>query len=109
MHTQPEHHETIIHSGIAYSYQGLMVIIGTLSITTERVVFTTHRLNFRQFTIAIPLEDIQSVTLKNHLRIFNHGLMITQRNGATDIFAAWRRKRWHMWIKEACLRKKKNV
>lgn len=99
-HTQP-HHEKILHAGIAYCYKGPTVIIGTMSLTTRRLVFTTHRLNFSQFTIVIPLEQIGSVTLKNHLRIFNHGMMVTQKNGAVDTFAVWKRKRWSTWIQNA--------
>ncbi len=101
MDDRPQHHEIITHAGIAYAYHGLMVIIGNLAITNKHVTFTTHRLNYKQFTISIPLEHIRSVTLKNHLRIFNHGLVITQHNGAQDIFAVWRRKRWKAWIEEA--------
>lgn len=99
---QPDpHHEKILHTGISYCYKGPTVIIGDLSITTSRIVFTTHRLNFSQFTIVIPISQIKDVQLKNHLRIFNHGIVITQHNGASDTFAVWRRKRWMNWIAKA--------
>jgi hypothetical protein len=78
-----------------------MLMIGTLSLTSNRLLFTTHRLNFSQFSIVIPLEDIASIKPKNHLRIFNHGVVVTLHNGGTDTFAVWKRRRWVRRIDEA--------
>lgn len=94
-------YDNIHHAGIAYCYKGPTLMTGTLSLTATRVVFTTHRLNFAQFTIVIPLEHIASITLKNHLRIFNHGVVITMRDGTAYTFAVWKRKRWVEWITNA--------
>ena len=101
MDQEQQHYEQILHTGIAYCYKGPTVITGSFAVTTRRLVFTTHRLNFSQFTIVIPFENIHEVALKNHLRIFNHGIVVTQTNGTKDTFAVWKRKRWIEWIEAA--------
>lgn len=94
--------EGIIRKGHANHYTLRMVMTGKLYLTNQRLVFVTHPLNFRQYVLSLPLNDIEAVELKNNFRFFSHGLWIRVRNTTEPHhFAVWHRKQWKKQIETA--------
>ena len=97
--------ERLIRSGHANHYAQRMLMTGKLYLTNRQVVFITHPLNFQQYSLPLPLNDIISVELKNNLRFFSHGLWIRSRNvDEPQHFAVWRRKQWKKQIEDEQLK-----
>jgi hypothetical protein len=65
---------------------------GTLWLTNQRLLFRTHRLNARQYDMALWRTDIVHVELVNHLWIFPYGLMIIMKDQTAHHLAVWRRR-----------------
>ncbi len=97
---QPGEH--LIRSGHANHYVRRMLMTGKLHLTNRQVVFMSHPLNFQQYSLAIPLDEIVSVEFKNNLRFFSHGLWIRSRiSNEPQHVAVWRRKKWKLAIDQA--------
>lgn len=74
---------------------------GTLTLSNNALTFETHPMNFRQYTLEMPLSDIGSVEIRNNLRFFPYGIVITLREGTKHRFAVWGRKKWVRAIKKS--------
>lgn len=90
--------ERIIREGYAVNYLGIIGHSGRLFLTNQRLYFTTHPLNFKQYNLTILLSEIDTVILKNNLKIFSHGLRIQKKNGHRIRLTVWRRKKWRKQI-----------
>ncbi len=86
--------EKVIRHGLAFHFIGPIGHTGKLYLTNQRLFFTTHPLNFRQYDLTIVLSDIHAVEMKNFLRVFSKGIIIRKKNGHRETFSVWKRKRW---------------
>lgn len=74
---------------------------GMLELSDTELIFQTDKKNFRQYTLSLSLEEIVSVKIKNNLKIFPYGIVITTNNGKEHRFAVWHRKKWLHAIESA--------
>lgn len=79
-------------------FDDMMSMIGHLVATNKRLCFFTDKRNFSQYSVSIPLSEIVEVQIKNRLKWFADGLLITLKNGETHHFAVWKRRQWKQVI-----------
>jgi DUF1365 family protein len=92
--------EQVLREGRANHYVNHFLMAGFLVLTNRRLTFVAHPLNFRQYSLSIPLTEIAGVELRYNLKIFSHGIWVHQ-NGSHQHFAVWRRKHWKAAIEAA--------
>ncbi|HLD21353.1 MAG TPA: GRAM domain-containing protein [Patescibacteria group bacterium] len=97
-------YEQVLYEGFANHFQKYIGITGKLFLTNDRLYFVTHPLNFQRYTLSLHLSDIESITLKNNLKFFTHGLCIHLKSAHTYNFAVWRRKKWKILVESAMQR-----
>lgn len=100
MHIQLKNNEEVVRQGMANHFEAHIRMTGKLFATNQRLYFVTHKLNFRNYDLSIPLENITAVQLKNNLGLFSHGFMVQLKNGQAHHFVAWKRKEWKALIEE---------
>lgn len=86
--------EQVIRKGYANHFESHIRMTGKLYLTNERLFFVTHPLNFKHYELSIPLDNITGVRLKNNIKFFPHGFVLTLKNGQEHNFVTWRRKHW---------------
>lgn len=92
---------TVLRVGHANHFIDEIGMKGKMTLTNEVLHFDTHKVNFRQYDISIPLTDIADVRLKHNLKIFPYGVLVTLTDGSTHRFAVWGRMKWVHAIKKA--------
>ena len=105
MEIQLQPNEQIIKKGIANNLHGLIINIGSMILTNKRIYFATKPLNFQQYDLSLPLNDIQDVIIKNHFYIFPYGITIMCNDQTEQQFAVWKRHAW----KNAILKQKQVI
>lgn len=89
-----EQNEQLLYSSYANHFEHTVRMTGKLFVTNMRLFFTTHPLNFKQYELSIPFENIVSVTLRNNLKFLSHGFELELKNGHVHQFVVWRRRHW---------------
>ncbi|OGY85393.1 MAG: hypothetical protein A2233_05020 [Candidatus Kerfeldbacteria bacterium RIFOXYA2_FULL_38_24] len=95
---QPQEH--IIRQGYANHFEHHVRMTGKLYLTNQRLYFVTHALNFKQYHLSIPLQNIIGLELKNNLKFFSHGLLILLKNEQKQQFIVWLRKIWKRLLEQ---------
>jgi hypothetical protein len=67
---------------------------GTLTLTSDRLVFFSHGANVNNADVVIPLEDIASVQPANTLGIIPNAFRVTMQDGTRHQFTVFGRNSW---------------
>ncbi len=97
---EPE--ENIIRETEANHYIDGKLMIGRLFLTNRRLIFKAHLHNFHQYDIILDITSIASVSYRNNIGIFSHGIWVHEKNEAIHHFAVWSRRRWKEAIESIC-------
>jgi hypothetical protein len=73
-------------------FRGIEAVGGWLSITTERVLFRSHKVNFQKQPLQIKLKDIAKIEKRHTLGLIPNGLRILLKNGKEFKFVVWNRE-----------------
>lgn len=92
--------EQVLRETEANHYPGEYIIFGRLTLTNMQLVFSAHRINFKRYSICIPLADIVSIEYKNKARFFSHGLWVELKSGKRELFSIWNRRKWKSTIEQ---------
>lgn len=98
-HTSPS--STPLRSTEANHYLDDFLMIGRLTLTPAGLEFKTHIQNFKQYNLFLTLSEIKSVSYKNNLGIFSHGIWIHSTDGVVHHFSVWSRRKWKEAIEQA--------
>ena len=98
--------EQPLKTGRANLQRGAEAVGGTLHLTTHRLMFTSHALNFQRGETVIPLETIASVTpawtkFLGTIPLFPNSILITGRDGQSQSAVVAGRKDWIAAIERA--------
>lgn len=92
---------TAIKVGRANHFIDEVGMKGLLTLSSRELCFQTHQMNFKQYTVCIPLEQITTARKKNNMRIFPYGILVTLKTGEEHRFAVWGRGKWVTAIERA--------
>ena len=73
--------EQILAVKPANMFRGIESVGGRIKVTTKKVIFKPHVLNFQRTPEEIPLSNIESVTKRNTLGIIPNGMSIKLKSG----------------------------
>jgi hypothetical protein len=96
-----EDEEVIVRETEANHYIDGKLMIGRLFLTNRRLVFRAHLHNFHQYDITIDLGGVASVSYKNNIGIFSHGIWVHETSDLVHHFSVWSRRRWKEAIEAA--------
>ena len=86
--------EQLLHDGPANHFLNGEGVGGWLFLTKERLLFRSHRFNFQQHQLSIPLEDIAEVQPVRTAKIFPNGLRVVTHSGRDDRFVVEANQTW---------------
>lgn len=92
--------ERVLLKSHANHYVGRMLMTGRLFLTNRRLCFVAHPLNFRQYTLDLPLATVTRMEFRNNLRFFSHGFWVHTANGEQQHFSVWNRRKWKKAVEE---------
>lgn len=91
----------ITMDGGANHFKGGVAVGGWLYLTSEDLIFKSHRRTFKPHETVIPLETIVDVKTKSILGFIPNGLQIIINNDITEKFVVNNRKTWIKKINDA--------
>ena len=91
--------EQIIKEGEAELQLNIVMVVGRLFLTNQRLVFAAHKHNFRAGTTEMELTSIQSIEkcwtkLLGFIPIIPNSLAVYTRQGKTYRFVFFKRSAW---------------
>ncbi len=86
--------EAVLRETEANHYINDKLMIGRLFLTNQRLIFKAHLHNFHQYDITLDLSKISSVSYKNNIGIFSHGIWVHETSDLVHHFSVWSRRRW---------------
>ncbi len=86
--------EAPIHRGPASVWRSVEPVTGTLTLTTERLLFEPNALLIQGGAISIPLRDIVKVVPDNSLFVFANQIVVYRRDGREQKFVVRDRDAW---------------
>lgn len=92
--------EAIIFQGGANHFKGRESRGGWLTLTSTRLAFRSHGINFQNTPLDIPLTEIESADPALTFRFIPNGLRIKRKNGVVESFVVYHRKTWTKLITE---------
>ncbi len=101
MKTELRANENIVKEGPANLQRGAETVGGKLTLTSQRLVFESHRFNIQTGASEIPLEAVVSATpcwtkLLGFIPIGPNSLSVKTRDGEEYRFVLWGRPAWIM-------------
>lgn len=99
--TQPD--ENIFFQTPANHFKGMEGVGGKLYLTNKRLVFKSHKGNFQNHELSIPLADIQSADRYKNLGLINNGLKITSNGNQVDKFVVEKAGEWVEKLRQTVL------
>ncbi len=93
--------EITLHSGPANLWRSVEAVGGTLTLTSQRLLFKPHALAIQGGEVSIPLRDIASVELGNSLWVIPNQIVVVRRSGRKHKVVVWGRDEWLMKIRHA--------
>jgi hypothetical protein len=93
--------ESMVKEGFANHFKGFESVGGRLLLTTRRLVFKPHKLNVQRQQDSYPLEEIATVEPRNTWWVVPNGLLVTMRDGHSEKFVVYGRRRWVAEINQA--------
>jgi hypothetical protein len=93
--------EQLLFEGPANHFSGLEAAGGWLYLTTRRLLFRSHRLNFQPHETNLPLEDIVKASPTLTAGLIPNGLLVNTISGRRERFVVDNRKRWSDAISKA--------
>ena len=99
MKTEFQEGETLLREGMANLQRGWETVGGKLYLTSERLIFESHRFNIQTGTTSISLKDVVSVRkcwtrLFGSLPLFPNSLAVETKNGKSAQIVLWGRTAW---------------
>ncbi len=89
-----EENETILFEAPANHFKSIEAVGGKLYLTNSRLVFQSHKFNFQNHQLSIPLSNIAKVNRYRALGIANTGLSVTTADNTIDKFVVQQREEW---------------
>jgi hypothetical protein len=87
-----EQSEDILADVPANLFQGIESVGGRLKITSRRLVFQPHLINFQRQPVEILLSDISMVKKRNTALVIPNGMLVRTKAGTEYKFVVWRRE-----------------
>jgi len=94
------HSSSILYSGGANHFLHKEGVGGRLFLLKDQLLFKSHKLNFQNHELRIPLDSILEVGLFNVVGFVPNGLIIRLRNGKSENFVVNNRAEWKNRIEE---------
>jgi hypothetical protein len=84
--------ETVLVNKVnANLFRGMEAVGGKLTITNQRLMFTSHSLNIQAGTTEIPMSEIATVRKRNTMGFVPNGMSVILKNGTEHKFVVWKR------------------
>jgi hypothetical protein len=93
------HDENIVKQGPANHFKGIEGVGGKLFLTNRRIFFKSHRFNFQNHELSIPLSEIREAGGRNTFLFVPNGILINLKSGNKEKFVVWNRNDWLKKIK----------
>jgi|TARA_B110001454_G_C12645427_1_gene403065 hypothetical protein len=105
MKTELNTNETLIKKGAANLKKGIETVGGYLYLTSQRLIFEAHAVNFRGGNTIIDLSNIDSTEkcwtkFLNLIPLMPNSLAINSKTGEEYKFVLFRRNAWEVKINE---------
>lgn len=99
MNTPLRADEAIMKEGPANMQRGVETVGGQLTLTTERIVFESHRFNVQTGATELELAEVSSVAkcwtrFLNLIPLFPNSIEVQTSEGATARFVVMQRESW---------------
>lgn len=92
--------ETILFEAPANHFKGIEAVGRKLCLTNKRLVFQSHKFNFKNHQLSMPLSNIAEVNRYKTLGITNTGLSITTADNVIEKFVVQQPAEWIKQLKE---------
>ena len=89
--------EPILFETVANHFKGIEAVGGKLYLTNKRLVFRSHKINFQNHELSIPLSGIENVGRYKTLGLVNNGLSVTTAGNKVEKFVV---DQIEMWISQ---------
>ncbi|MFT4679092.1 MAG: hypothetical protein ACI84C_001964 [Flavobacteriales bacterium] len=86
--------ETLVHEEGGSYFKDFVAIGGQITLTTQRILFSSNRKDSACPTMEIPLSEIDKVDYFKTLNVIPNGLMLMLTNGSIDSFVVDDRVEW---------------
>lgn len=86
--------EAPIHRGPASVWRSVEPVAGTLTLTSDRLLFEPNALLVQGGAISIPLREIAKVIPSNSLFVFANQIVVIRRDGREQNFVVRDRDAW---------------
>lgn len=91
--------ESIAYQGVATYQNGIIGVGGNMILTSGRLIFNSHKLNFGQKYLIISLNDIHKVSkvwtkILGIIPVLPNGLNVQKIDGSNYVFAVFNRNEW---------------
>lgn len=93
--------EKLLRAGPANHFKGIEGVGGKLFLTSKRLRFRSHKMNFQAHDESYPIEAIASVEPSSSLGIIPNGLLVHLRDGRRERFVVAGRGDWVSSIRSA--------
>lgn len=93
--------ESILFETPANHFKGIEGVGGKLYLTSRRLIFKSHKLNFQNHQLDILLPDIQAFDRYRTLGIINNGLRVKNDQGVVEKFVVHQPEKWVQLISGA--------
>jgi len=108
MKTELRFGEQVVKEGAANLQKNIETVGGKLYLTSQRLVFEAHKINFQGGTTEIELSNIQSsracsTKFLGFIPLFPNSLAVFTKQGQEYRFVLFGRHKWAAEIKSSCL------
>ena len=101
MKTELADGESILHEGPANHWKNGEAVGGKLTLTTDRLIFESHRVNIQRHTESFLIRAIADLEVGTNLFIIKNGLEVIFQDGARERFVVKNPNDWIKRIKAA--------
>ena len=101
MKTELADGESTLHEGPANHWKKGEAVGGELTLTTDRLIFESHRFNIQRHAESYLIRNIVDLEVGKNLFIIKNGLEVTFQDGAREKFVVDNRSDWIKEIKGA--------
>ncbi|OXS59854.1 hypothetical protein B1A99_09960 [Cohnella sp. CIP 111063] len=82
-------------------FRGIEAVGGTLTVTSDKLIFQPHAVNIQSAPLELPLGEIERADKRNSLLVVPNGMKVTDRSGKQHKFVLWGRDEVIAIINEA--------
>ncbi len=94
--------ETVLADVAANLLRGIEGVGGRLKVTSLRILFEPHAINFQRDPVEIALDQVSAVRVRRTWKVVPNGLLVLTNDGTGYKFVVWRRG-WLKRVIDDCL------